>query len=189
MDLSANEALYRDTGYRATLAADRGAFLTPVVDQRDEVEPLEATVGAPVQLLPDGGWERGVPAMVDAILRRELADSGVVAGMRERAAPDALVVQCALRRFGAGVQEVVDGRRSLGFVEVELTVHAPAGPNGRRAVLLREPFAEEVHSGVAMRPPSPRVLAGAALRQCIARMLAAIDQGNVARAHVPLSVQ
>ena len=46
-----------------------------------------------------------------------------------------------------------------------------------------------VRTAVAMRPISPKLLVGGALGQAMTKLLATLDQSNVARAHAPLSVR
>jgi hypothetical protein len=186
LDLSRNEHFYRDTGYRAMAPADRTAFVAPVADRRSPAVP--ASSGLPVQMLPDSGWEQPAPAMVDAIVRRELAASVVFAGLESAARPDACVVQVDLERFDAGVREAIDGRQSLAAVELRVRVLGPASASGQRPLLLEQPVGQEAQSDVVMRPPNARVLLGMTLRGVMAKVLASIDQSNAARSHVPLQI-
>ena len=185
MDLSQNPALYRDTGYRSKVPADRVAFMTPVADRRGAM-PVEADTGYPVQMLSDAAWAQSGPGMIDAIVRRELAASGVFAGMETTVRADGCVVQVTLERFDAGLREVATGRQSLAAVQLRIRVHGPASATGQRQVLVEQAFADEAQSEVTMRPASPRLLLGVALRSTMATMLAFLDQSNVARANVPL---
>lgn len=185
LDLSENEQLYRPTRYRAAVAPDRGAFVLPVVDRR-QAQAADAARTAPTTRLDDGAWARPPASMIDAILRRELEDSGVFAALAARAQPDACIVQVTLENFDAGIQEHTTGRRSYGAVTLALQVHGPATAGGERGIAIDERLAESLLSDVVMRPPSPRVLLGTALQRAMQRLLAAIDQGNVARSQVPL---
>ena len=109
--------------------------IAPVVDARSaRVE--EASAKYSVQLFADSRWDRPVPAMVDAVLRREIEDSGVFARVAPEAGPDMCLLRTQLLAFDVGVEEHVSMRRSFAEVRLAVRVEGPIGADGTRPVLL-----------------------------------------------------
>jgi len=184
MDLSENPRLYRPTGYSVAVPADLSVFLAPVVDaRRSRVE--EATKGHTVQYFSDERWHRQPAKMVDAVLRDELADSGVFESVQPTARADSCVMQVRLLQFDVGAETHVTGWRSFATVGLAVNVLGPVDASGARPELLSQTFEDEHHSEVDWRPPQAAPLMGLSLRQAVQHMLAKLDQSNVGRANVP----
>ncbi|MEM7203983.1 MAG: hypothetical protein AAF628_27225 [Planctomycetota bacterium] len=177
MDLSQNERLYQRTEYRVSVPAERAAFLGPVMDGR---RAAEASGRISQHVLSDASWAQLPSVMLDAIVRDELATSGVFAELRPRLTPDTCLVEVAFDRFDAAVREQPSGRQGLGGVALQVKVHG-VEVAGERPLLLERTYAEEIASEVALQPPNPRILLGLALRRAMLRMLAELDQTSVGR--------
>ncbi len=184
IDLSENPALYRYTGYQARVPADRAVFMAPVVDDR-EVRVEEASGSHTVSYFADGSWDRPIADMVDAVLRQEVADSGIFNGMRDRADSDACVLKVRLRRFDVGGESHVTGWRSFAAVKFSVQVYGPGASEEARPLLLEQEFADGAASEVDWRPPPGTTLMGMSLRKVNTQILGTLDQRNVGRTGVP----
>lgn len=180
MDLRHNQNLYQPTGYVATVATDRSAFVTPVVDEREAPQDRDQY---PITYLSDRDWERPVPLMVHEILRDELRTSGVFKEVLEQPSADALMVKPILRAFDGGLQEQLYGRRSLANLALHLDVYGPE-IDGQRKLLLSQPFFERPISPPGFKPPSPRALMGVALHATMSKLIGTVDASNVSRSAV-----
>jgi hypothetical protein len=180
MDLRHNPSLYQPTGYAAAVAADRAAFVAPVVDER--VPPQDAGQ-LPITYLSDRDWERPAPMMLHEILRDELRASGVFKEVLDTPRPDALMIKPVLRAFDGGVQEELYGRRSLAHVGLQIDVFGPEF-GGERKLLLSQPFFERPVSPPGFKPPSPRALLGFALHATMSKLVGTVDASNVSRSAV-----
>lgn len=188
LDLARNEKLYHAPKYRAKVPADRTAFVAPVVDERGQAAVEEATGPYPMRWMAEGYWERPLPEMIDDCLRDALAKTAVFASLQDAPPPDpaGLVVEPFLIEARAGQEERLFGRRSLGTVSLRLVVHGPAAADGTREVLLEETFEQTVGTDISPQPQRVPAVLGRALEQAIARIVARIDQSNVARSGMPV---
>src|SRR5690606_30216698 len=154
LDLAANERLYATPRYRASVPADRKAFVLPTVDERGSVAVDEAAGPYPTQWMADGYWERTLPEMVDDCLREAFVDCGVFAGIESTTPPaaDVLIVEPQLLELRGGQEERVHGRRSVGTVSLRIAVRGPVGADGERPVLFDERFDQTVGTGVSTSP-------------------------------------
>ncbi|MBK8978126.1 MAG: hypothetical protein IPM29_19650 [Planctomycetes bacterium] len=191
LDLVETDDLYAPTGYEARLPADRGAFVAPLVDRRDQA-PADARTGPyPITWMPEGYWDRPVDVMIDDLLRRELEDSKVVARLDAEPPPEPgdLLIRPTLTRARVGTEDLVNGQRRIAEVSIHLLVLGPVGPGGERGTLLDEDVVETTGTGIAFSPPRLPVVLGGAVRGCLARLLKRIDESNVARSGVPLDLE
>lgn len=185
-DLAENKDLYRDVGWRSKLPGDRAVCVLPVADaRRPDLLQAADSGGFPVLYDGDGAWQRPVPVMVDDVLRRELASSGIFAGLTDAAGPNTLLLEPSLVHFTTGALESAEGGRSLGEVGLRLRVHGIAEPDGTRPILLDQVYGERQVSGLSMMPPSPYLLVGRALRVTMQRALSGLDGSNVSRSAAP----
>lgn len=187
LDLRENPDLYRSPGYTARIPVDRGVFVAPLVDERRD-DVVDAAGPNPTQWMPDSRWARSPVAMIEDILRDELADSRVFVQVQRTPPPDAktLVLRPYLTAARVGAQEHTAGRRSIADLGLRIVVYGPDEGHGRRAIVFDRPFRETTQSEVQSRPPSAPGLLGLALRQAMANVLAALDQSNVSRSGVPI---
>src|SRR5690606_1773123 len=113
-------------------------------------------------------------------------DGGVLAGIESTAPPaaDVLIVEPQLLELRGGQEERVHGRRSVGTVSLRIAVRGPVGADGERPVLFDERFDQTVGTGVSTSPERVPIVIGRALQMAIARVVARIDQSNVARSGV-----
>lgn len=187
-DLAEDPELYAGTGYEARVAADRIAFVMPVVDKRGS-QPEEASLGPyPIHWFGEGYWKRSLPTMLDELLRRELDESGVVGGLDEAPPPatDALLIRAELIRGRAGIEELVEGRRAVAEVAMQVQVFGPADGSGQRPKWVERLFERSTGTGLSMQPPPlPGVYAGV-VQALIGEVLEFLDESNVARSGVPL---
>ena len=185
LDLADNDKLYATPRYRAKVAADRKAFVPPTVDERQGVAVEEAAGPYPTQWMADGYWERTPAEMVGDCLRTAFIDCGVFAGMEETTPPAAetLIVEPQLLVMRGGQEERVHGRRSVGMASLRIVVRGPA-VDGERPILLDEVFEQSVSSGIATEPERVPVVVGRAVQLAIARIVAKLDQSNVARSGI-----
>jgi hypothetical protein len=184
-DLAENPALYRPTGYRAKVPADRAVFVAPVVDARAARAAEDASGSFVVDYFSDAKWDRPPVDMIDAVLRTELADSGVFTELVDRPGPEACVLRVELRRFDVGGESHVTGVRSFAALGHAVQVYGPGEGNGR-ALLLDEQLGDATASDIDWRPAPGAVLMGACLRRVNGAMLGLLDQRNVGRTGVPL---
>jgi hypothetical protein len=187
IDLATNRNLYTAPNHRARVPADRSAFVAPVVDARGTAV-VEAAAGPyPTRWMPEGYWQRPLPEMLHDCLCDAFEQSGVFAGLEQTPPPGpaTLIVEPSLVEAMAGQEERVFGRRSLATLGLRIVIHGPAAADGTRPVLLDEQYDQSVGSDVAPQPPIVPKVFGLAVSQAIARILAAIDQGNLARSGMP----
>ncbi len=180
MDLRHNPSLYQPTGYVTSVAADRSAFVAPVVDER---KPPEDKSQLPITYLSDRDWERPAPMMVHEIMRDELRTSGVFKEVLDRAQPDAIMLKPTLRAFDGGLQEELYGRSSLASLALHVDIYGPE-IDGQRKLLLSQPFFERPVSPPGFKPPSPRALLGFALHAVMSKLVGTVDASNVSRSGV-----
>ncbi|MFO1051787.1 MAG: hypothetical protein U1F36_06200 [Planctomycetota bacterium] len=187
LDLAHNERLYQPPRYHARLPADRPALLLPVDDQRHK-QPADASAPHwPRRPMPEELWARPIPEMVDDLLRRSLADSGVVAQLDTRVPPAAevIVVQPVLLDARGYLEEQAAGRCTLSSFTLKLVVSSPAAADGTRATIFEQTYEQSAGSQVTRSPtPIPELL-GRCVRDAIARVLADLDRNNVGRSGLP----
>ncbi len=186
-DLAQNRDLYQPTGYVTKLPGDRTAFVGTVQDSRAAAGMArEASVGGyPAVYDGDDRWEAPVAVMVDAILREELAESGLFAAMRSLPKDADLILEPSLVAFRTAAVEELTAGRALAEVGLRLRVHGPAAEGGERPVLFDETLVERKLTDPAFRTTSRHVLAGACLRAVMLRALQTIDGNNLSRDGMP----
>lgn len=189
LDLAHNDRLYVDAAFHARSPGDCEVFVAPVVDARDPSKlPGRDGQGFPMQYGADAIWERPVPEMVGEVLEREIAASAVFAQVAHTATATTRIVQPRLVAFLIGAVERVEGAQAFAEVGIELQVLGPAGADGARPVLWKNTFGERQITPASMRPTSPYLLAGTALRSTMQKALVGLDASNVGRSHVPTAV-
>ena len=181
-DLADNDKLYRWTGYRAKLSADRRVCVLPIVDER-KPPVVDATSPYPVTFVSEGHWHRAVPEMIDELVRREVEDSGVFGEVVDEPRPDVCLLRVSIVSFEGGIQEVTTGRRTFATTRLLAIVEGPE-QDGQRPELLREELGQQMQSEVVMTPPSPLLLLGRCTRLDMHTLLSKIDQGNLGRSAV-----
>jgi hypothetical protein len=185
-DLATNEMLYAHTRFQTSAPGDRSIFVLPVRDSRD-VSALPASNGAfPVMYDSDARWERPVRAMVEQVLRDELQQSAVFAGVTARAQGCDLLMQPTLVRFDSAVVETIEGGRSQAVISLRLQVYGPETGAGTRPLWFDRVFGDTELSGVSLVPMSTLVLMGRTMQTTMAQALAGLDGSNVGRIGVPL---
>lgn len=186
LDLARNDRLYVDAAFHSRAPGDRAVFVAPIVDAREpgKLPPRDAG-GFPIQYGGDEAWERPVPEMVGEVLERQIAQSGMFASVDRAAAPATLVVQPRLVAFLVGAIERVEGAQALAEVGLQLSVLGPAAADGSRAVLYEHTFGARQLTDPSMKPVSPYLLIGFALRSTMQKALVGLDGSNVGRSHVP----
>lgn len=180
MDLRHNPNFYVPTGYKVSSPPDRSVFVAPVADER-EAPKDEGQL--PIMYLGDRDWERPMPVMVHDILCDELRESGAFVEVLNTARPDALLIKPTLRAFEGGVEEQLYGRRSLASLALNIEVLGPE-IDGKRKVLLSQPYYERPVGTPGFKPASPRMLMGAALHSTMSKVVGTIDASNLARSGV-----
>ena len=191
IDLRHNSDLYKSVRYSARMAADRVAFVTPLVDERTG-NPITGESNAyPVDYVPDNVWPRPLIAMIEDILIDELTDSGVFRELcgEPPALDGQLIVQPVLMTARCGQEERPFGRRSFGEFGLKLVVYGPKPVDGARPVWIQEEFGEVTSTDVGAAPPSAPKLLGQAIHGAMYRLVSRLDQSNVARSGVPLKIE
>ncbi len=186
-DLSRNENLYQDTGFRSQVPGDRSVFVTPMADARAGAALPQAVGGFPIVYDQDGRWERPAPTMLAELLRRELQQCAVFQGVSERAEPGGLVLKPSLVRFHSGTMETVEGGRSLAEVALRVQVYGPEH-QGRRPLWFDQVFTDAQQSDAAMIPVGTFQLTGRSVRNVLRKVVVGLDGSNVSRTGVPLEV-
>jgi hypothetical protein len=187
-DLAHNETMFPQVSYKAKQPADRVAFVTPLVDGRKTwvADASSDAASYPVKLMPESVWARPLPDMIDEILRRDLASSGVFAAIEAHAEAKGLIVRPTLVTGSAGVQEKPNGRRTIAETAIRIVVLGPDEGNGKRSTLHDRVYQSHLDSKVEMQPVPAVSLYANTLRSVVQQVLAGLDQSNVARSGVPL---
>lgn len=185
LDIATNDRIYVDVPFSTRVPGDRELFVAPLADVRTFDDLPEHEGGFPINYGSDQVWERPVRDMIDEVLTRQVAESRLFAAVVERASADSLVLSPRLVQFTTGAVESVSGARAFAEVGLHLQVFGPVDAAGKRPVLLDETFTERQITPPSMRPPSPYLLAGSALRATIQKTLTGLDGSNVGRTHVP----
>lgn len=184
--MATNERLYLDVAYQTRIPGDRELFVAPLVDARTADDLPVHDRGFPISYGSDGVWERPVRDMVDEILARQLGDSGLFHNIVSKASPQSLVLAPSLEKFTTGAVEAVGGARAFAEVGLRLRVlGAVDAGTGERPVLYDETFSERQITEPSMRPVSPYLLVGVALRTTMQKTLTGLDTSNVGRSFVP----
>lgn len=186
-DFATNDLLYADVPFATKAPGDRGLFVAPVVDARDqEVLPVSDR-GFPIVYGGDDFWERPVREMLAEVLQRQLADSQLFGHLVDRAEPSSLVMKPTLTMFTLGATEAMSGRRSFAEVALRLEVLGPADADGHRAVVLDQTYGSRQLSELELNPVNPYRLVGRALQQSMVKVLGGLDGSNIGRSDVPLA--
>ncbi|MCA8949273.1 MAG: hypothetical protein KDE27_07210 [Planctomycetes bacterium] len=185
LDLATNDRIYIDVPFRSRIPGDRDLFVAPLEDGRSAAELPAEEGGFPISYGSDQVWERPVREMVDEILARQLADSALFRGVAERVGDDTVVLAPTLVSFTTGALECVAGARAFAEVGLRLRVFGPVEASGKRPLLLDETVSERQITPPSLRPVSPYLLAGSALRATMQKSLATLDTSNVGRSFVP----
>jgi hypothetical protein len=185
LDLARNERLYRDVPYQSRAPGDRAAILAPLADARSAKGLPASDEGFPIQYGSDEVWERPVCEMVDEVWNRQVAQSGLFAAVGVAGA-EALVVVPTLQSFTTGAIERIAGAQSFAEVALRLQVYGPQDASGQRGLLLDRVYADRKITEPGLRPVSPYLLVGGALRTAVQKALAGLDGSNVGRSSVPM---
>lgn len=189
-DFASNDELYADVPYVTRSPGDRAVFVAPVVDQRSQrKQPLPTQHrGFPINYSDERVWERPVTVMVAEVLERQLRDSSLFAALEPTPSPQSLVVVPSLQSFHCGVAEAMAGSSAFAELAMRLQIYGPVGPDGRRALLLDESFADLRRSETMFEPITPYRLVGPALQNVMKQVLPTLDGSNVGRSSVPMAV-
>lgn len=188
-DFAANEVFYVDVPFRTKAPGDRTVFVAPVVDGRDPSTLPNQERGFPIAYGADDFWERPVAEMFGEVLTRQLAGSELFGAVVARATPESLVCKPTLLKFVNGAAEAISGSSSFAEVAVRLVVLGPAGPDGQRAVVHDQIYANRQVSPTEVNPVNPYRLIGRALQVSMLKVLAGLDGSNVARSQVPVAAE
>ena len=178
-DLRFNNRLYRDTGYKVKVPAERAAFVKPM-HNGIEVQAVPASVTVSTSY-PETAWDRAYTEMFYDILVDELADSGVVTEVEDRADPEHLVIASSLQTCSIGREATPSGERSYASVSLRVRVHGPVGEDGKRPLLRDKVFGDAIRSDIQLNPPAPAMLLGMVTRNMMAGLLQDLDAACVAR--------
>lgn len=185
-DLARNEQLYRRLAFTSKLPGDRAVFVAPLQDAR-HVEVLPASQsGFPITYDADGRWSRPVTVMVDDVLRDELQQSSVFAGLLPAARPEALVLMPTLTDFQSGVVELDVNARTHAEIGIRVQLFAACDAAGRRQLLLDQIYSDRETSTAAMVPMSTYRLMGRAMNVAMQRLVSGLDTSNVGRSNMPV---
>ena len=176
MDLATNRALYRSPGFHANSTKPFHAYIAPLLDQRKPPpEPGGAIVS---EFLGEGYWPRPVKTMVEEILRDELRNSRIYAGLTKTPTSSDLIIEPALTVLhGAWERRAYPnyGGRTYAVVALHIKIYAPADAAGKRRVWLNKEFREFVGSEFIMStPPNIQQLTGVALSRTMRKLLDAV---------------
>lgn len=186
-DFATNDLLYTDVPFATKAPGDRGLFVAPIVDVRDQVVLPTHDHGFPIVYGGDDFWERPVREMLAEVLQRQLADSQLFGRIVDAAEPSTLVLKPTLVTFTLGATEAISGRRSFAEVGLRLEVLGPADSAGKRPVVLDQLYTSRQLSELELNPVSPYRLVGRALQQSMSKLLGGLDGSNVGRSNVPLA--
>lgn len=186
-DFATNDLLYVDVPFTTKAPGDRGLFVAPIVDARDQAVLPVSDRGFPIVYGGDDFWERPVREMLADVLQRQLTDSQLFGHLVDRAEPSSLVMKPTLVTFTLGATEAISGRRSFAEVGLRLEVLGPADADGQRAVVLDETYASRQLSELELNPVSPYRLVGRALQISMQKLLGGLDGSNLGRGDVPLA--
>lgn len=188
VDLASNKRLYRDVPFSTRLPGDRVVFVAPLADVRSvEDLPLHDR-GFPISYGGDDVWDRPIREMIDEVLSRQLADSGLFAGVSDKATPQSLILMASLESFTTGAVERVGGQQSFAEVVLRLRVLGPEDRNGIRATLHDQSYGDRKMTDPSFKPISPYMLVGSTLHTAMQKALTGLDGSNVGRSHVPLQL-
>ena len=184
-DLATNPEIYTDVAFTTPVPGDRTAFLAPLAEAR-RADVLPAGLGGfPIVYDDESRWERPLPAMLDEVLRRQLAASHLFASFADAPANAQLVIAPSLVTFLTGAMELASGARSLCELGLRVQVYGPQETDGRRPLLHDQIYGERQLSEPAMRTPSRVLLAGRVLHATVQKLLQGLDGSNVGRTGMP----
>jgi len=185
-DLANNPDLYLDVGFVTKLTGDRSVFVAPVLDERQSAGLPESLSGFPIIYDTDARWDRAVAMMVDDLLRRELAGSGLFASIQTRAANADVVVQPTLQTFLTAQMEMMSGGRAIAETGLRIRVWGPA-TDGRRQLVHDSVYRDRQMTGVERRTVARHLLAGRSMRATMMRVMHGFDGANLGRSGMPVA--
>ena len=190
-DLAHNESLYRAPDYEAPRTTPQAVYVQRLRDRR--TLPSTTKDGTSRTVLPDQGWARSVPVMVEDCIVDAIGKSHiyreVTEGVDGRPGPADFIVEPtllhlyrALERLGAG--DYLAERRIVAIATIGLKVKGPVDGSGKRPVLLDEVFTHRVETPPIVGRPKgdglPQV--GRALHIAIGNALVKLYESNIAMA-------
>ncbi len=185
VDLARNPTICADLPFATRAPGDRWVFVAPLVDARNAERPSRE--GAlPISYAPDEAWDRTPVEMLGELLERELAESGLFAGVTATASPEVVLLQPRLVAFQMGSIENIHGSRTFADVGIELQVFGPADAAGQRPLWFERVFAERQVTEPALKPINMFLLAGGTTARNLGKVMNALDGSNVGRSGVPI---
>jgi len=176
MDLATNRTLYRSPPFEAVSTKPFKAYVAPLQDKR--TPPPEPGGAVAAEFLADGHWQRPVRTMVEEILRNELQDSDIYAGLTATPTSSDLIIEPALTTLhGAWERRAYPyyAGRTYAVVALHMKILGPADANGKRRVWMNKEFRELVGSEFSQTtPPNIQQLAGVALSRTMKKLLDAV---------------
>ncbi|PIE22465.1 MAG: hypothetical protein CSA62_12070 [Planctomycetota bacterium] len=176
-DLCDPEDGYELIGYQPQHRQQRSLYLAGVRDARGTLEAFRDGV-YPVAYTRDEIWRRPVPTMVEDLLRSEIHESGLFASLPSKESEADWKLCVDLLEFHGGIEERPRGRHAFGRCTLQARIYGPKDASGKRSLLRKERFEEELRSEGSLMLPDPHGLAAACFRRANYRLLVDLDRGG-----------